>query len=452
MPAPIRTAAPPPGPEPELHAPNWVTRRLANGLRVDVHTDHRTPDVAIRLLADAGAGRTANDEAGLATLAGELLIEGADGRSPEAMARWLDEMGASFLCRTGYDNSVVSMHALAHQLENALDLLSASACRPDFAGREVARAREKRVDRIRRRADEPAEIAGERLIAAIFADHPYGVPADGTAASVERLDDDALRTFWFSRVRPSTAAIVISGDVAVDVAFEAAGEAFGVWNAKGADSESVPRPATRAQRAGEVLLVDRPASRQTEIRIGGVGLARDGEGEIPALVMNAILGGLFSSRINMNLREDKGWTYGARTTFLRRLSPGPFVVRTAVDTEVTAGAFEEIRRECDAMLAEPPTADELTMAKNALTLGLPLQFETNSQVAGRRVEALTYGLGDDYWATYREAIRGVRPEEVQAAACRFLAPDDLVYLAVGDVGRFAGNLSSLGSVQVMSAE
>jgi zinc protease len=449
MPGPDRTAAPAPGADPRIETPEWATRRLPSGLRVEVCTDHRTPDVALRLVGDAGAGCLAPGDAGLATLAGELLIEGADGKSAVEMAEWLDAMGASFMCRAGYDSSVISMHTLVGELDGALELLSATAWRPDFAAGEVDRVREKRIDRIKRRADEPAEIAGERLIGAIFGLHPYGVPADGSEASVARIDADAVRAFWHSRFRPSSAALVVCGDVTAEEAFAAAEACFGEW------SEPAPAPSSRPElvgepsRASEVLLVNRPASRQTEIRIGGIGIERGAANEVQVLVMNAILGGLFNSRINMNLREDKGWTYGARSTFLRRRSPGPFVVRTAVDTEVTVGAFEQIRMELEAMVAAPPTDEELTLARNALTLALPLQFETKGQIAGRRVETLTYDLADDYWTTFSDVVRAVTPQQVQDMARDFLDPSRLVYLAVGDVARFAGNLAPFGPVEVV---
>jgi zinc protease len=368
------------------------------------------------------------------------------------MAEWLDAMGASFLCRTGYDSSVISMHTLVGELNGALELLAATTGRPDFDSAEVDRVREKRIDRIKRRADEPAEIAAERLIGAIFGSHPYGVPANGSEQSVAGLNADVLKSFWYSRFRPSTTALVICGAVTQETAFAAVEAWFGEWQEPAPAPSSRPEPVAKAVRSSEVLLIDRPASRQTEIRIGGVGLERGAEGEVPTLVMNTILGGLFNSRINMNLREDKGWTYGARSTFVRRLSPGPFVVRTAVDTEVTVGAFEQIRMEFDAMMAGPPSDEELTLAKNALTLALPLQFETKAQVAGRRVETLVYDLADDYWTTFTQAVRAVSADEVRDAARRFLDPETLVYLAIGDVERFAGNLSSLGSVDVMSAE
>jgi zinc protease len=216
------------------------------------------------------------------------------------------------------------------------------------------------------------------------------------------------------------------------------------------DIPTTPRVGRPAVRAGEVLLIDRPRSRQTELRLGAVGLAR-GEGdeiETPALVMNAILGGLFNSRINLNLREDKGWTYGARSLFVRRRLPGPFILRTAVATEATVPAFDEVLGEIAALRAELATKDEMALAANALTLSMPLQFQTATQLASRRAESVTYGLPEDYWETFPRLVRAVTATQVREAARRFLRPEELVLLAVGAVAEFAEELGSLGTVDL----
>lgn len=449
---PDRTGPPPGGPPPVPELPTFQTRRLSNGLRVDVTHTRSTPDVAIRLVTEAGAGTTPCADAGLASLACDLLSEGADGRSAMEMAEWIDGLGAAFTARATYDAAVIAMHATNDQLEAAMDFLAAVVRHPDFAAGEVARRRELVLNRLRRRRDEPAEIASDALDAAIFGDHPYAAPLIGTLESVEGLDAGSLANFWTDRVRPDTSVLVICGDVEPEAAFAAANALFGGWEpAAGAPPVTIPSSPGAAARAGDVLLIDRPSSLQTELRIGGIGLARGEEGEDAALVMNTILGGLFNSRINLNLREEKGWTYGARTAFLRRRRAGPFIGRTAVATEVTADAFREVAEECARMRDEPPTERELELAANALTLSLPLQFQTSSQLARRQAETITYGLPADYWETYPARIRAVTAEQVRAAAERLLDPGGLVFLAVGAVADFAAELAPLGAVDVTPA-
>lgn len=448
---PDRTVPPPAGEPPRLVSPQWLSRRLANGLRIEISTRTRTPDVALRLVVEAGAGTTPSEASGLAMLAGGLLVEGAGGRSSSEMAEWLDTMGAAFGCLTSYDDAVLSMHTLSDQFSGALEFLATVARVPNFEPHDVKRVRELRLDRIRRRQDDPAEIASTHLAEAVYGAHPYGVPLTGTLETVARLGTRELESFWTERVRPTAATLVICGDIDPAQAFHDIERQFGDWSGPETTVESVPPIAGRPDRSGEILLVDRSASRQTELRVAGIGLARGASDEIPVLMMNAILGGLFNSRINLNLREDKGWTYGARTMFVRRRAAGPFVLRTAVDTDVTTRAYEQIRREFKAMRESQPTDEELSFAANALTLSLPLQFETVGQIAGRRVETVTYGLPDDYWEKFPEAVRAVTAEQVTAAARRYLDPAGLVLLAVGDVARFADELSSLGTVQVLPA-
>jgi zinc protease len=449
---PDRSGPPAAGRSPRPVSPRWFSRQLANGLRVEISTRTRTPDVALRLVVEAGAGTTAPELSGLAMLAGGLLVEGAGGRSSKDMAEWLDEMGAAFGCLTSYDSAVLSMHTLSDQFANSLEFLAAVTRAPNFDEREVDRIRGLQLDRIRRRADEPAEVAATRLAGAVFGVHPYGVPLSGTLESVSSFQKRDLAGFWAEHVCPSTATLVICGNVEPEQAFDEVERQFGDWGHCSTTVRPTPTVKNRPARSGEVLLVDRVASKQTELRVAGIGLARGASDEVPALMMNAILGGLFNSRINLNLREDKGWTYGARTTFVRRRAAGPFVLSTAIDTDVTTRAAEQIFLEFEAMRDSRPTDLELSLAANALTLSLPLQFETASQIAGRRVEAVSYGLPDDYWETFPDAVSAVTAGEVREAARRYLKPENLVLLAVGDVAKFAEELGRFGTVQVLPAD
>ena len=449
---PDRTGPPVAGASPRLASPTWISRRLANGLRVEIATRTRTPDVALRLVVEGGAGTTSAAESGLANLAGGLLIEGAGGRSSHDMAAWLDTMGASFGCATSYDQAVLSMHAMSDQFGEALEFLAATAQVPDFDEHEVARIRALRLDRIRRRQDEPAELASIHLADAVFGSHPYGVPLTGTLDSVARFATRELSAFWSARVHPSAATLVICGAVDPVQAFEDIERHFGIWSGSETAVQAVPPIAARPVRSGEVLLVDRSVSRQTELRVGGIGLPRGAPDEIPVLMMNAILGGLFNSRINLNLREDKGWTYGARTMFIRRRAAGPFVLSTAVDTDVTARAVEQIYAEFERLCESPPTDEELNLAANALALSLPLQFESAGQIAGMRVDTVTYGLAEDYWESFPEEVRAVTAGQVTATARRYLDPENLVLLAVGDVARFEVELRRFGPVEVLPSD
>ena len=451
MTAPVRTRPPASGPEPALALPRFETHRLDGGLRIEIARTAPIPDVAMRFVLGAGAGTTLPERAGLATLACDLLAEGAGGRSAREMAEWIDGLGAAFEARATYDAVVLSMHAMNDQLEAGLEYLAAVVRHPDFLPAEVARRRDMLLDHLRRRDDDPACVAGDALDAAVFGAHPYGAPLVGTNESVGRLESADLAAFWGANARPDTACLVVCGDVDPAAVREAVEREFGDWVAPDEPPPpAAPAPPGAAARAGEILLVDRPRGRQTELRVGGVGIARGDSAEEAALVMNAILGGLFSSRVNLNLREDKGWTYGARTALLRRRRPGPFVLRTAIETGSTVAAFGEIIGEFDRLRDMPPTAAEIELATNALTRSLPLQFQTSSQLAGRRAETIIYDLPSDYWQRFPARVAAIRPAEVRESARRLLAPAGLVLLAVGAVAGFGPELARHGTVQVRS--
>ncbi|MEJ2482101.1 MAG: pitrilysin family protein [Gemmatimonadota bacterium] len=441
-----RRAAPPSRPTPPPAMPEFVESRLAHGFRVRVARVARLPEVAIQLVANAGSAFESSPQAGVAALTARVLQAGAGGRSAMELAGWLDHMGASVGSGVGYDSARFSVHSLSDTLDDALDYLSTVLLAPDFPDEEVARVRAERMDEVRRSADEPVEVAGEVLSEAIFGAHPYGRSVRGQLDTLEALNRDAVEAFWQASYRPGEAFLVAAGDVDPDRFFDRLENRFDQWS-PGEPSGPVEVFRGPAAAAGEVILVDRPGSEQSEIRVGALGLARGEPDEVPVLVMNAILGGLFNSRLNLNLREDKGWTYGARSGFSLRRAPGPFVARAAVDTPVTARAFEEMLAEIASMTERPPSEEEMELAKNALVLSLPRQFETTSQVAAKEAERVGYGLPKDWWETLPRRVREVGVEDVIRVAAKYLDRKGLTLVAVGDATRIRSDLGSLGHVR-----
>lgn len=366
------------------------------------------------------------------------------------MAEWLDQLGASIGSGVGHDSARFSLHTLSDTCEEALDYLASVVLAPSFLPDEVARVRAERLDEVRRSGDEPGELASESLSEAVFGDHPYGRPVRGRVETLETLDSARLRKFWESSYEASSSFLVAAGDVDPEAFVAVVERSFGAW-AAGSGQSVVVSPPGPVDSAGTITLVDRPGSRQSEIRIGAIGLARGDEDEVPVLVMNAILGGLFSSRINLNLREDKGWTYGARSGFSMRRAPGPFVASAAVDTGVTVRAFEEMLAEIRSMTERPPSEDELALARNALILSLPRQFETTSQVASKEAERVAYDLPLDWWKQFPTRVARVGREEVVRVAERYLDPAGLVLVAVGEADALRADLSSFGMVAERSA-
>jgi zinc protease len=445
MTAPDRTRPPATLPTPSLALPTFRERVLDGGLRVRVARMPRLPEVAIRLVLDAGAGAEDPGEAGVAALAARVLPEGAAGRTAPGMAEWLDHLGAGFSAGVSHDSVQLGMHALSDTVDEALDYLAAVVLAPAFFPEEVERVRDERIDEILRLRDDPAEVAAEALAAVLFGAHPYGRPVGGTEVTLSRLGSAGVRAFWERTYGARSAVLVAAGDIDPDGFAAAAATRFGAW-APGAEPGRVaPSP---EPLPGPIHLIDRPGSRQSEIRVGTVGLARGAPDEAAALVMNAVLGGLFSSRLNLNLREDKGWTYGVRSGFTRRREAGPFVVRAAVETEKTARGFEEVLAEIRSMTERPPDEEELALARSALKLSLPREFETTSLVASKEAERIAYGLPEDWWERFPSAVTAVGRDDVVAVAERYLEPARLRLLAVADAAATQAGLAGLGPVEV----
>lgn len=439
-----RSRPPEPGPARPLPTPTRVVRRLGNGL--DLLYVHREtlPDALLALVIPAGSSSVGVERSGLASLVARVLPEGARGRSSREMAEWLDGLGVRLDVSTGYDSTVLRIHTLTESLDPALDALSAVALEPDFPEAEVERCRGERVDAIRRARDEPAEVAADLLAESVFGDHPYGRLSRGREAAVEGFTRPDLEGFHREKFDPLTATLVACGRLPSDFETRVA-RRFDRWAGEGTPS-GPPADIVRVASPG-LVLVDRPGSRQSEVRIGGVALKR-GDPEEPALRMaNAILGGLFNSRLNLNLREEKGWTYGARSSLSLRRAPGSIVVRAAVETKVTAAAVREMLDEVARMRDAAPTGAELRTAAGALTRSLPLRFETGAQIVSRITEETVYGLTSDYWEQFSARIEAVTGARVRDVCQRLLDPAALSVVVVGDVAEIRPDLEKLGPVR-----
>lgn len=445
-----RNGPPPPEPPRPLSLPAFEEFRLDCGLRIHIAERHALPEVSLRLIVEGGAVADGPARAGAAELTGRLLTEGADGRPAPEMAEWLDQLGAAFGVSVGYDTGLLSIHTLSDVLEGALDYLAAVTLRPSFDPAEVARVRQERLDEIERERDEPSSVANRALIAAIYGDHPYGRPADGLYDTVSSLDSEAVRGFHDAHYTATDAALVVCGDVRTEALVGAVEARFGAWSS-GSPRGGVPAAPEAPAVLGRVVLVDRPGSAQSEIRVGAIGAPHKTPDYFEMVVANAILGGLFNSRVNMNLREDKGWTYGARSSFAHRRGAGPFIAGAAVETGVTADAFSELLSEIAGLASNPPTDEEMRLAKNALTLSLPRQFETVSQVTRRVASQVIYDLAPDYWERYRERIEAVDREGVVAVVNRYLRAESLVLAAVADAEAVVPSLERFGPVEVRPA-
>jgi zinc protease len=433
--APEMASAPAPRPGPTAprayNFPRFERATLSNGLRLVVAPVPKLPLVSVSAVVDAGAAAERDGEEGVAALTAQLLLEGAAGLDGAALADRFERIGADVDAHADWDAATISLTALTKRLPEALSLVRDLLRAPEFPEREVVRLKDERLAEILQLRAEPGALADEQFARATYAPTArYAWPAGGTAASVRALTRDVIGSFYSHHYQPGATTLVFAGDVTVANAVALAESLFGDW--RGEPVSDAPRPFDTAPRSGVVRVVAKTDAPQSEVRVGHVGLPRKHPDYFDATVMNAILGGLFSSRINLNLREAHGYTYGAFSAFEWRRAAGPFMIHTAVKSDVTGAAVREILKEIEGMRAAEVSNDELTLATSYLDGVFPIRYETTAAIATALSNLVIHGLPDSYYDEYRARVRGVTPGGVLNAARQHLHPEELRIVVVGD--------------------
>jgi predicted Zn-dependent peptidase len=432
---------PEPGPAPTLSLPTPERRTLSNGLDVLYVRHGSLPLVHATLLTRGGSAGDPAAAPGLAGFVASMLDEGAGGRDALQLSAALDLLGAELSTAAGTDAAFVDLEVLRSRLPEALRLMADVAARPDFPETELRRLRDERITALTSAADEPRIIAGNAFTSLVFGgEHPYGrLPA---VASTRTMDRAALASFHQRYYRPEGSTLILVGDVDAGVLHPEVERAFGGWSGEAAAALAIPR--ADAPSATRVFLIDKPGAAQSEIRIGHPGVARSSPDYFPLVVMNTILGGSFTSRLNTNLRETHGFAYGASSGFAMRLGEGPFTASSAVFSAKTDSAVAEFFHELRRIRDEPVPADELERARNYVALGLPRRFETAAGVAAQLAELEVYGQTMDFFNGYVPRVMGVTAGDVQRVAREYLHPDRSVVVVVGDVGTVEAGLRATG--------
>lgn len=450
MSAPDRSRPPEPGTIRSFDFPEVDSRPMANGLDLRVARMGTLPLVSVNLFMRAGEAALMEERAGLAVLAGDTLEGGTRRRGGHALAEALEGIGARLSVTTGWEGTSVGLSCLAERLQEGMALLAEAVTEPEFPAEEVERTRNQQLADIRQQAMDPGSMAALEIARRIHAPEvPYARPQIGSPESVASFGRDHLRGYADACWRPGRGGLVVVGDVDADEVEALAGESLGAWSGDpGLEQTFTVRPATTERR---VWIVHRPGAVQSELRVGHVGLERGHPDEDAVVVLNALFGGTFTSRLNLNLRERNGFTYGVRSRFAFRSRPGPFTVGTAVGTDVTAAALREIVREMEALAEGGPTEAEVEAARDYLAGVFPLRLETVGQVAARLTELVIYGLPVEYHAGYRERMRDVTAEAVTEAARRHLKPAEAQIVVVGDAEAIHDDVAalSLGPVEVL---
>lgn len=431
----------PPAP---LKIPRVEQTTLPNQLRLYVIEQHEVPVVRL-ILSVKGGGRTDESRPGLASFTADMLDEGADTLDALGIAAQTEYLGAELTTGADWDRTLVSMKAPTRALNAVVDLMATVVLAPSFREEEVRRQRDLRLAAILQQRDEPETVAALAFNALVFPEgHPYHEPLTGDSAATASLDSAMVRNFYTSSFRPDQATMIVAGDITLDRARQVVSRAFGSWRPSGAPAPRASSATAPSSPPTAVYLVDKPGAVQSVIMIGNPGVDRRSPDYYALEVMNTLLGGSFSSRLNYNLRETRGYTYGARSDFAYRALPGPFSARAAVRTDVTDSSLVEFFREFKRIRDSAVTEEELRRAKSFIALQLPGAFETATDLASQLSGLLVFGLPLEYYRTYTSQIMRITAEDVQRVARKYVRPDRVSIVVVGDVKKIQDRIGALG--------
>jgi zinc protease len=445
--APFRQQAPAAGAEPTFHPPPWKRFKLRNGLDVFLVEFHDLPLVDFNLMVKTGGAANPADKAGLADLTARMLDEGTKTRSALQIADEVAGLGATLSTGGTWDASNVSLSTLGKNLDAALAIFADVVQHPTFDDKEWKRVQDNTLTAIARRKDSPPTVATLALGHLLYGQkHPYGWPMTGTEASIKKLTPTDLRAFYDANYHPNNAALIVAGDTTEAALRGKLETAFKGWRGKHVAVKKPPAPAG-ATAETKIFLIDKAGAPQSSIRVGLVGIERTSPDYFPVTVMNLILGGGFY-RLDLNLREGKGWTYGARSSFDSRKTPGPFSAGGEFVAPHSADSVAEILKELNKIRDGDVTDAELARAKDQIAKSYPARFATRANVAAQLAELAVFGFPDSYLADYTRKIAAVGKDDVRRVARKYLDPSHLTIVVVGDRKSIEGPLAKLAPVEL----
>ena len=441
-----RSRLPDVGAPPEVGFDEFERAELSNGLKIVLAQRSAVPVVNMRMMIDAGYAADQFGLPGTASLALNMLDEGTKNRTALEISDELSLLGATLGAGSNLDMSLVTMSALKENLADSLDLFADVILNPIFPEEDFERLQNLQLAGIQQEKVQPLGMALRVFPELLYGDnHAYGLPftGSGTEESVKGLDTDALRQFHADWFKPNNATLVVVGDVTMDELKPQLEKQFRNWDAGEVAQKNIA--AVAHQSESKVFIVDRPDSEQSIIFAGHVAPPKNNDEEIAIEAMNEVLGGSFAARINMNLREDKHWSYGARSLLVDAEGQRPFIVYAPVQTDKTKESMAEIYKEVSGILGErPPTSDEIARAKDKGTLTLAGRWETANAVANSLAEMVRFNLPDNYWREYPDMVRSLSEDQVEDAANSVVRPDSMVWVVVGDRAKIEAGINELG--------
>jgi zinc protease len=445
-----RTKPPKAAPIPKVSFPPFDGAAIGNGLDVWTVQNHEQPIVSLSLFFRGGSERDPRNREGLASSVADLLTKGTARRSATQIAEEIDFVGGSLSASAGWDALTINIGVLSKYLDLAIDLLADVVQHSTYPEEEIERMRLQRLSGLRQAKADAGFLSDMVFSKMVFAGHPYGRQSMGTERSIAETSREDILRFAKEYINPSDAFLVAAGDIKPDALRKLLDTNLSGWSGPKRQSVTVESADLMASR--KVGLIHKEGAVQSALRVGHIGIPRNHPDFIPLSVLNVLFGGYFNSRINLNLREVHGYTYGARSAFDTRAAAGPFIVSTEVRTEVTTRAVEEILSEITRLTVEQVPEEELQMVKNYMIGNFPLQIETPQQVAGRVATLVLYGLDRSYWDTYREKLSGITSVDLYKVAREYLHPDNLAIVASGDVQALEAGMGEFGEMDIFNDE
>jgi len=449
---PWRNEIPKPGPASVAPLPSAKKFALSNGLTVYLVESHALPIVAAQLEVRSGSAADPVNQPGLAGFTVSMLDEGTKSRDALGIARELESIGAYWGSNTFADGNYLSVQSLRQNTEKAFEIMADVALNPTFPPHEIERVRNDRRTAIMQEKDSPFQVALRVTSSCLYgSEHPYGHVPLGTEAALANVKREDLVRFYSSAFVPANAALMLAGDLTEAEARRLAEHSFGNWKGTGG---ALPPPPSGRRIPERVVIVDKPSSEQTTLLFAQEGVPRSNPDWEKLDVMNQILGGLFASRLNMNLREKHGWTYGAFSAVVQRRGVAPIYAGASVRNDAAGPSIAESLREMEGMLEREVTPEELKLAKESITRSLPAMFETTGSMVQTIGTLHRFDLPPDYYESLPARIQAMTAADVHAATRRHLRPEGMLVIAVGDKSRIEPQIAKLhlGAITYRTAD
>ena len=444
-----RSKPPKSGKPKDMKFPGFFETKTSNGITVLVIEDKKLPLVTARFVFKSGAFEDyfhKADKAGLSSVTSELLTKGTQSRSAFEIADEVDYLGASIGSGCNYDASFVSSYSLKKYFNNIFDIISDVILNPSFKEEEIERVKLLRLNSLLAMSDDGDYLAEKLFNSKVYGDYPYSIPIDGESDSISELSGNDIREHYNKIFYPENLIVAFVGDITPDEALLKLNENFSDW--KNPQKRKFEIPETPSLKPPKVYLIEKKGAVQSSIKAGHIGIKRSNPDYIPVSVMNTLLGGFFTSRINKNLREVNGFTYGARSVFHCCKHSGDFSVMTEVKTEITPDTLDEILKELNDIKNKNVSVEELRDVKNYISGNFPMQLETPNEIASKAIGLKLYELDDDYYSTYLQKVNQLTRDDIRRAAELYLHPENLIISIAGDVKALKSSLTKFGETEI----